>query len=165
MAVPPGVIGDGMVKVGVITAFTGTLAAAAAIAAVDITCYFTSDGFNRALNQAAVTDDRLCSTQSGEDPGRYNETLEVTYVWDPQNGTPAQNLAYTTLIPNTKKFLVVRYGIPFDQPFAADDIVDVIAVTPGIRQRMAVAANEKLKTGQKLFIPADGVKYDIEIAA
>jgi peroxiredoxin family protein len=163
MAVPPGVIGDGMVRVSVITAFTGTLTAVAATAGADITCFFTSDGFNRALNQAAVTDDRLCSTQSGEDPGRYNETLDVTYIWDAQNTVPANNLAYTTLVPSVQKFLVVRYALPYTSAYAAAQKVDVIAVTPGIRQRMAVAANEKLKTGQKLFIPADGVTYDLAL--
>jgi hypothetical protein len=154
-----------MVRVSVITAFTGTaLTAVAATAGDDITCYFTSDGFNRALNQAAVTDDRLCSTQSGEDPGRYNETLDVTYIWDQQNVVPAENLAYTTLVPGTRKFLVVRYAMPYTTAYAAAQKVDVIAITPGIRSRMNVAAgNEKLKPGQKLFIPAAGVTYDLAL--
>jgi hypothetical protein len=53
--------------------------------------------------------------------------------------------------------------LPYTTAYAAANKVDVITVTPGIRQRMAVAANEKLKTGQKLFIPADGVVYDLAL--
>ena len=161
MAVPPGIVGDGMVRVSVVTTYNGTvLLAATATAGVDITCYFTSDGLNRAIQQAAITDDRLCSTQSGEDPGRYNETLDVTYIWDQQNTTPTDNLAYTTLVPGAKKYLVVRYGVPYTTAYAAAQKVDVLTFTGGRQGRMAVAANEKLKIGQKLFIPADGVVYD-----
>lgn len=161
MAVPPGIIGDGNVRVSVITSYTaGTLTAATATAGTDITCYFTSDGFNRAIQQAAVVDDRLCSTQSGEDPGRYNETLDIVYIWDQQNTVPTENLAYTTLTPGASKFLVVRYGLPYTTAYAATQKVDVIAFKGGRQGRMAVAQNEKLKIGQKLFIPADGVVYD-----
>lgn len=161
MAVPPGIVGDGMVRISVITTYvSGTLLATTATAGTDITCYFTSDGFNRAIQQAAVTDDRLCSTQSGESPGRYNETLDIIYIWDQQNGTPTINEAYNALVPGTSKFLVVRYGLAYTAAYAAAQKVDVIAVSQGQRGRMAVAQNEKLKIGQKLFIPADGVVYD-----
>jgi hypothetical protein len=161
MAVPPGVIGDGNVRVSVITTYvSGTLLAATATAGKDITCYFTSDGFNRAIQQAAVVDERLCSTQSGESPGRYNETLDITYIWDQQNGTPTNNEAYNELVPGSNKYLVVRYGLPYTTAYAAPQKVDVIAFGAGQRGRMAIAANEKLKIGQKLFIPADGVVYD-----
>lgn len=163
MAVPPGVIGDGMVRVSWITSFAGTLTAAAATAGVDLTCYFTSDGFNRAMSQDSIVDDRLCTTQSGEDPGRYKETLDLTYVWDQQNITPSENLAYTTLVPGTKGFFVVRYAKLFTDAYAAAQKVDVIAATAGQRQRVAVAANEKLKTMQKMFLPAGGVTYDLAL--
>lgn len=163
MAVPPGIIGDGMVKVSWITTFSGTLTAVAANAGVDLTCYFTSDGFNRTMSQDAVADDRLCSTQSGEDPGRYKETLDLTYVWDQQNVVPTDNLAYTTLVPGVKGFLVVRYGILFSTAYVAAKKVDVIAVTAGRQQRLPVAQNEKLKIMQKMFIPADGVTYDLAL--
>ena len=161
MAVPPGIIGDGMVRVVVLTAFTGTLTATAFNAGTDITCHITSDGFNRAMNQDTVNDDRLCSTQSGEEPGRFNESLDLTYVWDQQGAT--DNLAYTTLTPGSKKFLAVRYGKAFTAAGVAGDKVDVIAFGAGRQGRNAVAANEKLKISQKLFIPADGVVYDLPL--
>ena len=161
MAVPPGIVGDGMVRISVIDTYVpGTLLAATAEAGTDITCYFTSDGFNRAIQQAAVVDDRLCSTQSGESPGRYNETLDITYIWDQQNGTPTDNEAYNELVPGSAKFLVVRYALAYTAAYAATQKADVIAFGAGQRGRMPVAANEKLKIGQKLFIPADGVVYD-----
>ncbi len=164
MGVPPGVVGDGMVRLSWITTFNGTsLTAVAATAGVDLSCYMTSDGFNRQVNEQVVTDDRLCTVQSGEEPGRYMETLDLKYIWDQQNLTPSDNLAYTTLKRGTKGFLVVRYAMPFTGAFAAEQIVDVIAGTAGVQKRTPVAANEKLKTDQKLFIPSGGVVYDLEL--
>lgn len=164
MAVPPGVPADGNVRVSFITTYVpGTLLAATATAGVDLSCYFTSDGFNRGMNEAAVTDDRLCTTQSGEDPGRYNETLDVIYVYDQQNPVPTDNLAYTTLTPGTKGFLVVRYAKAYTAAYAAAQKVDVIAITCGRQLKNSPAPNEKLKVAQKLFIPADGVSTDLAL--
>lgn len=164
MPVPPGVPADGNVRISFITTFNGTtLAATVATAGVDLSCYFTADGFNRGMNEAAVADDRLCTTQSGEDPGRYNETLDVIYVYNQQNPVPSDNLAYTTLPRGTKGFLVVRYAKAYTAAWAALDKVDVIAITAGKQLKNAPAANEKLKVSQKLFIPADGVVTDIAL--
>lgn len=165
MAVPPGVPADGNLRIGFITAFTGTLATAALTAAKDFSCYLTADGFNRTVTEAAVVDDRLCTTQSGEDPGRYSEGLELIYVYDQQNKTPTDNLAYTTLKRGVKGFLVVRYGVAFDQAWASGDVVDVIAFTAGKQQKNSPAANEKLKVTQKLFIPSAGVTTDLALGA
>jgi hypothetical protein len=163
MAVPPGVIGDGMLKVSKITTFAGTLTAVAATAGKDLTCYFPADGFNRTTTEDTVQDDRLCSTQDGEEPGRYKESLEVMFVWDPQNGTPTDNEAYNAFVPGSKGFLVIRYGILFSTAYAAAQITDVIQYTAGQRKRMPVAKNEKMKISQKLFIPAGGVTYDLAL--
>lgn len=161
MAVPPGVPADGNLRIAFITTYVpGTLLAAVVTAGVDLSCYFTADGFNRGLNEQTLTDDRLCTTQSGEDPGRYNETLDIIGVYDQQNQTPSENLLYTTLPRGTKGFVVARYAVPYTQVWAADDIVDVIAVTAGKQMKNSPAANEKLKISQKLFIPADGVVTD-----
>lgn len=165
MAVPPGVPADGSLRVGFITTFAGTLAVAGMSAEKDFSCYLTADGLNRTYNEAAATDDRLCTTQSGEDPGRYSEGLELKYVFDQQNTTPTENLAYVTLKRGVKGFLVVRYGVAFDQAWASGDVVDVIAFTAGVQQKNTPAPNEKLKVSQKLFIPAGGVTTDLVIAA
>lgn len=157
MPVPAGVLGDGNVRVSWITTYNGTtLTAVTATAGIDVTCYFTADGFNRGINEASVTDDRLCTTQSGEDPGRWSETLDLMYVYDQQNVTPADNLAYTTLIPGAKGFFVVRYAMPYTTAYAATQKVDVVAVTLGQQNKQSPAANEKLKIAQKAFVPSGG---------
>jgi hypothetical protein len=157
---PPGVVGDGMLKVALITTFTPpTLAATAAIAGVDVTCEFTVDGFNRAGSEATVTDDRLCSTETGEEPGRFTPSLDTIYVWDQQNDE--DYLLYGTLKRGVKRFFVVRYAMPYTTPFAAGQTVDVIDFTAGQQMRQAVAANEKLKINQKQFIAAGGEHRDL----
>lgn len=48
----------------------------------------------------------LCSRQSFEIPGSYTDTLDITYVYNPQATLPADNLAYTTLKqPRASAFL------------------------------------------------------------
>jgi hypothetical protein len=160
MAVPPSVPADGNLRISWITTYVpGTLLAATATAGVDLSCYFTADGFTRALNEAAITDERLCTTQSGERPGRYSETLETMYVYDPQDATPSNNLAFDTLVPGATGFIVARYGFAYTAAYAATQKVDVIQVTCGRQQKQAAAANDVLKIGQKLFIPSGGIVY------
>lgn len=161
MVMPPGVVGDGMMKVALLTTFSGSLTATAANAAEDVTCEFTADGFNRGVNEATVTDERLCTTQDGEEPGRYSETLETIYVWDQQNAE--DYILYDTLKRGVKGYYLVRYGKPFDQPFVAGDVVDVIQFAAGVQNRQNTPANEKQKIAQKAFIGAGGVTTDLAI--
>lgn len=157
MALPASVLGDGNVRVVWITTFNGSVLTAATVTAgVDLSCYFTADGFNRGINEAAVVDDRLCSTQSGEQPGRWSETLDLMYVYDAQNVVPTDNLAYTTLLPGAKGFFVVRYAMPYTTAAAAAQKVDVIGVTLGQQNKQSPAANEVLKVAQKASIAAGG---------
>lgn len=161
MAVPPSVPADGNLRIAWITTYvSGTLLAATVTSGVDLSCYFTPDGWNRALQEAAINDDRLCTTQSGEKPGRYSETLETQYIYDPQDLTPASNLAYDTLLAGTSGFLVARYGLPYTTAWVAAQKVDVIAVKCGRQHKMPPAANDVLKIMQKEFIPPDGVVYN-----
>lgn len=160
MAVPPSIPADGNLRIAWITTYvSGTLLAATLTAGKDLSCYFTTDGWNRALNEASVNDDRLCTTQSGEKPGRYSETLETMYIYDPQDLTPTTNLAYDTLLKGTNGFLVARYGLAFDAAWAAGQKVDVINVVCGQQHKMPPAANDILKVQQKQFIPPAGIVY------
>lgn len=120
---------------------------------VDISCYLTSDGYTPGLDEQVVNDERLCSTQVFEQPGRHSRTLDVIYI-DNTNSPNAttDNQAKETLIPGSTHYLVVRTGLPFDDPYAADQEVEVTPIKAGQYRKQPPEANSVLKIAQKLFI-------------
>lgn len=169
MSALDGVPADGNLKVLWVPAIDDveqpTVAELTASGVVDISCLLTADGFNRAVNETPINDQRLCHTQDGEAPGRNSETLDLIYAFDPQSTDVADNGAYVTLKQGTKGYVVARYGMPWDDALAAAQVVDVIRGTAGRQAKQAIAANDILKVAQKIFIPAGGVTPDAVIAA
>lgn len=169
MSALDGVPADGNLKVLWVPAIDNTeaptVAELTATGVVDLSCLITADGFNRAVNETAINDQRLCHTQDGEAPGRSSETLDLTYAFDPQSTSVTDNAAYVTLKQGTKGHVVARYGMPWDEEIAADQVVDVIRGTAGRQAKQAIAANDILKVNQKIFIPAGGVTPDAVVAA
>jgi hypothetical protein len=155
------VVLDGAVEIRVLNNFSGTLTVANWTAGVDITCDLLGTGLNRSMNENAITIDRLCSRQTGEAPGSFAESVDLTYAWAPQS--VATDTAYATLVPDSEKFLAVRYGVPWGTAGATGQKVDVIRTKPGRRQRVPVARNEESRVMQKQYIPADGVTYDLAL--
>lgn len=164
------VVSDGMLEIRVLDAWTApdagdpaVLTVAAWTAGTDITCDILGDGLNRSTEENAVVIDRLCFAQTGEAPGSYAETVELTYAWNPQD--TATDTAYVVLVPASNKTLAIRYGVPHATAGAAAQKVDLIQVQPGQQQRVAVARNEEMRTLQKQFIPAGGVYKDVALTA
>lgn len=157
------VVFDGAVEVRVLNSFDGALTVAEWNAGVDITCDLLGNGLDRSMSENAVVIDRLCMRQTGEAPGTFAETVNLTYGWNPQSEDT--DTAYATLVPDSQKWLAIRYGIAHGTAGAAGQKVDVISTKPGQRQRVAVARNEEGRVMQKQFIPAGGVEYDLELSA
>lgn len=164
MALPKSVPADGNLKVvwvpTISNAAAPTVAEVTGGTAIDISCYLTPDGFTTGGDEAVVTDDRLCSTQSFEQPGRFSDTLDVIYVW----GDATDNVAYTTLTRLAKGFIVARWAKPYATALAAADKIDVYPATCGKQNKMPPEANSVLKCGQKLFITG-AVSRDVAVAA
>jgi hypothetical protein len=127
---------------------------------LDISCYLTDDGFTPSTDEQVVKDDRLCSRQSFEKPGRYTDGLELIYVYNPHS--PGNNQAYTTLAYLTTGYLVQRWGVDFENAIAAADIVDVYPATCGIQRKGKPEANGTLKTMQKIFVSGT-VRRDVAV--
>lgn len=167
MADIPATPADGNVKVVLVTAIANTAAPTVtelnAGSTVDISCYLTSDGFTPSLNEQTVTDERLCSTATFEQPGRSQRSLDVIYI--DNTNTADDNDAKETLVPGDDLFLVVRRGLPFDDTFAATtQKVSVWPIKPGQYSDLPPEANSVLKTAQKLFVTG-GVQSDVAVAA
>lgn len=164
MVLPAAVVADGNLKVLWVPTIANPAAPTAAElnagSVVDLSCYLTQ--FAPATNEAVVTDDRLCSRKTLENPGKETETLAITYVYNPL--VPADNEAQLALIKGTVGNLVARWAAPFDDAVAADDIVDVWPVKAGRQVKQEGAANETLKIAQKMFV-YDEVQTDVTVAA
>lgn len=154
MADIPSTTADGNVKVVFVPAIANTAAPTAAevtaVGAVELSCYLTADGWTPGLDEQVVTDDRLCSTQTFEQPGRNSRTLAIRYVENPTSAT--DNDAFDTLVPGTAGFLVERRGEAYSGALAAADVVNVWPVKAGQYSPEPPEANSVLKVSQKMFV-------------
>lgn len=128
---------------------------------VDLSCYLTADGFTPGTDEQTITDDRLCSRQTFEQPGRFTDTLEITYVHNPDSA--GNNVAYTTLPRGTTGYVVARWGVDFEDALATGDIVDVYPAKAGVQRKAPPEANSVLKTMQKIFVTG-AVQRDVTVA-
>lgn len=162
------VVSDGMIEVRVLNSWTPpvgdadpVLTATAFMAGTDITCDLLGDGLNRGTNENAVVIDRLCFAQTGEAPGSFTDTVDLTYGWNPQGDNA--DTAYGVLTPGSVKAIAIRYGAPHGSDATAGQVVDIIQSKPGQQVRVPVARNEELRVTQKQFIPAGGTHKDVEL--
>lgn len=166
MADIPSTPADGNVRVAFVPTIADTAAPTSAelsaAGAVDLSCYLTGDGFNPGLDEAVVADDRLCSTDTFEQPGRKQRNLSVTYI-DNTNSTDP-NEAAETLIPGSEGFIVKRSGLAYTTAFAAAQTVEVWPVKAGQYQPLPPEANSVLRRTQKLFVTGQ-VQIDVAVGA
>lgn len=130
---------------------------------VDISCYLTPDGFALTVDQATITDERLCSTETFGQPGRKSYGLTLTGI-DNTNNDTADNALVETLVEGQDQFLVRRRGIAFDEPIAAGQKVTVIPFKPGVKQDVPPEANSTIRSTWTGFVTG-GVRVEVEVAA
>lgn len=156
MTAPISILGDGNVKVSWVTTITNQAAPAItelnATSSVDLSCYLTADGLTTGSDEQGVTDDRLCSTQTYEKPGRFSDTLELMYVYQPQVPAAADNKAFFTLVQLTSGFIVIRWGKAYTSAYAAADRVNIYPSQCGVQREQPPEANSVLKIAQKIWV-------------
>lgn len=159
---------DGMLKVVYVSTIANpaapTVAELNAGTAVDLSCYLTADGYTPGTEEASITDDRLCSRQTYERPGRFSDTLEIGYVFRAQDPAGTDNKAFHTLQHLVEGYIVERWGVDYEDPFAAGDVVDVKPIAAGAQRKQKPEANSVLKIMQKLFIKG-AVERDAVVTA
>lgn len=167
---PDGVQAEGNVKV----AFAATLAnpaaptAAECTGATDLSGYIKGGTFTPTADQSTGDDRRLASRETYQVLGRVTRGFDdVQYVYDPQNVTPSENVAYTTLVEGVTGFIIVRWGIDADTAFAATQKVDVIPIECGAQRKVGPAENDefaRLVVSQKWGVTSAS-NVDVAIAA
>jgi hypothetical protein len=133
-----------------------------AVTALDFSCYATGDGINAETSENNVEDPRLCSKAVYEAPGDRTDTLEITYVFNPE--VPAENEAQLELVEGRKGFVLLRWAVDAEKPWAADDIVDVYPTTLGAQRKNNPTRNGIHRITQKCFVTGK-VQKDVVIAA
>lgn len=163
MTQPASIAADGNLKVVwvPVIADVENPTAAELNAGLDISCYLTAEGFTPGTDEQTITDDRLCSTQTFEKPGRFSDTLEVGYIYNP--ASPGNNAAYTTLPKGTTGHIATRWGKDYSTPFVATDLVDIYPAQAGVQRKQPPTANSVLTVTQKLFITGP-VQRDVVVA-
>ena len=143
-----------------------TIAELTASSVEDLSCYLTGDGWSPSKEQASIADERLCSTETFERPGRKTRGLEITYI-DNTNSPYATefNKAVDTLTEGTDHYLVTRRGLPYEEPLAVGQVIEIWPVTAGEQREVAIEANSVTRTIQKLFVRGPVRRVTVAAAA
>lgn len=141
-------VDDGNIKVAWATSIANIHAPTAAEcnAAKDFTLRVTPDGLKTDPTTANVDNSSLGSTFTTGTNGRRSFDNAVTFK---RGDNPTDELPYTTLYYQVQGYLLVRRGVPFDQAFAAGDIVEVYPSECSEPQHVAPSPN----TVGKLTVP------------
>jgi hypothetical protein len=143
--------------------FLSAVAAPAAVTAVEatagqvISCYLTGDGWAPSGDQATVTDDRWCSSQTFELPGRKTKSLTLRYVFNLD--TPADDVARIALAEGAKGYLLNRLQVDSDDAYAIGDWYELWPVTMGEPMVLPAEANAVDRIEQKAFVTGEVVKF------
>lgn len=141
-----------------------TLAELNAAGAVDLSCYLSGGGYTPGVDEQAIVDERVCSRQTFEQPGRVQDTLTIGYVYRPQEPVSATNKAFTTLKHLTSGYIVERWGQAYEDAWAAGQIVDVKPAKCGVQMKQPPESNSVLRVNQKIFIVGK-VERDVAVVA
>lgn len=167
MTEPASVVSDGNVRVFWVLSIADqdepTLLELNDPTALDITCYLTDQGWNPNLTEDAATDNRLCSTQNYQTPGRKTVSIPMIYTSNPD--VPAEDEAALELTEGAVGWLVDRRGVPFEQAWAVGDIVTVYKVKLGAQSDVQPTANTPLYVMQSAYLRPPGRSWRVPVIA
>lgn len=165
----PSTPADGNIKTVVVT----TLANPAAPTltelqgGTDISCYITLGGFSFTTSQATISDQRECSDQDYQRPGRKSISDASVTVIDNTNSPLAEeyNAAVDAMSEGTTGYFVRRRGLPASTDFAADQEVTVIPVTFGEKQLVAQEENSVQRSQIPFFVTGEWYMETAKVSA
>jgi hypothetical protein len=164
---PESVISDGSVSVlwvpTLLDQDVPALSELQAVSVLDATCYFTDAGWQPNLTEDPATDNRLCSRQNFQSPGRQTIAIPLIYVSNPAD--PTEDEAALTFIEGTVGYFVDRRGVPYEDPYAAGDIVTVYKVKLGAQQDAPPTANAPLTVTQNAYLQLPGRSWRVPVVA
>ena len=141
----PSTPADGRIKTAIVTTIADpeNPTVSELQAGTDISCYITLGGFAYTTSQATISDQRECSDQDYQRPGRKSVSdASITFI-DNTNSELYQefNECATATAEGTTGYIVRRRGLPASEDWAADQTVTVIPVVFGEKQLVAQEEN------------------------
>lgn len=131
-----------------------------AVGVVPLTYSLVPDGFRHETTENVIASGRYTLKQVLELAGTVTDTLEVQYVSNASNPTPAEE----ALGEGVTGYIVHRLGIANEVAPTVGQKVDVIPIRAGVQRKVAPTANTELQKVQKLFVTGT-VQRDVEIVA
>lgn len=160
------VVSDGTRRVLILPAVADPAAVtlAEATAGDNISCYLTSTGWQPTEDQASVPDDRLCSSQSFERPGRKTKSLNVQYVFN--LASAADDEARLALPEGTSGYALHVIQKAEEDGVAPEtgDWYELWPITAGDPMVMPSEANSVDRISQRLFVTGEVVKFEQIVA-
>lgn len=120
----------------------------------DATCYLAADGWNPAMTEDAVNDNRLCSRLNFQKRGREGWALPLMWVFNPES--PSDDEARATFVPDATGYFVERPGRDHQEAVDAWDWVGVWAVELGKPQITGRTANGVFLMSQNAYLRPPG---------
>lgn len=146
-------LNDGNIKVTYVPTIANKSAPTVAEldAGTDLECVITADGFAPTVNEEVVSVPKLCETIVAEGPGRATHQIVLTMV---RKDTSSEDIGWTTMVRSTEGYLVIRYGVPYDTAYAADQDVQVFPGKSGERRPQAPEANSATMFQSQWYVSA-----------
>jgi hypothetical protein len=127
---------------------------AEANAGFNATCYLTGDGWNPAMTEDAVADNRLCARLNFQKAGRKTWALPMMYTINP--ASPSDDDARTTFVDGAVGYFIERPAVDFEDSVAADDWVQCWAIELGFPQLAGRTANGVWVMSQQAYLRPTG---------
>ena len=132
------------------------ITATEANAGIDVSCYLTGDGLQITVDEATISDERLCSSSTFEKRGRKTHAVQSTYIDNTNNPDYEEyNEAREACDEEARHVLVTRRNLPFDTAFASGQIYRAYPIECGFPAEVPVEANSVTRTTQKWFVTGE----------
>lgn len=155
---PVAVAADGNVRIFFISTITLSAPTVAQLTAgQEMSYYLTTDGFQPAVDEQTITDERMGDQQTFENRGRHTYSLQnVRYVFNTPSA--ANDEAALLLAAGTTGYFVVRWGLDADTAWVAAQKIDIFPVVMGIQMEEPPETNTVLHIRQRAFVTGPVLK-------
>ena len=171
LAVPPGVSGDGTLRVIFVPAIADPTAPSLAseingTGSVEATNIIMKTWGGPSNSVDKYKDERLGTINVNERNGQVTWSLDdLEYVMDPATPASDSNKLYAAVGDgSTTGFFVLRYGVDVNTDMAVDDLVWVFGVEFAPAVPMAQEANSRLRAAQGVSVTS-AVYSDVAVVA
>ena len=120
---------------------------------VQVGPYLAPGGLPTEAAQDTITDERETDTVTRNEPGRKKLTVGPIKGIDNTNADDLDvpNALAEALVEGSHWYAVIRRGVPWDQEFAAGDVVEVVRFKVGARSDVAMTTNSVQQSTWSVF--------------